>query len=311
MRNAFASELTEIATSDSRVVLLSGDIGNKLFDDFKMRAADRFFNCGVAEANIIGMAAGMASVGLRPIAYTITPFITYRCLEQIRVDVCYHHQPVIIVGVGSGLGYASLGATHHSCEDIAIMRTLPEMTVLCPADRAEVRGALRAAIAHSGPCYIRLGKKGEPDIHERPISFSIGESIKLRTGQDVCLLSVGTIAPVAISIANTLESRGITTSLYSFHSVKPLDTATLEGAFAAHRLVVTIEEHSRLGGAGSAVGEWLVDSGRESKKLLCIATKDAFFHDAGETGYAQKYLGIDQSDAVQAILSRILHESAI
>src|SRR2546430_5284860 len=164
MRNAFATEITSLASEDERLVLLSGDIGNKLFDGYKEKFPERFFNCGVAEANMMGMAAGMALSGMRPITYTITPFTTTRCFEQIRVDVCYHNVPVIIVGVGGGLSYASLGATHHSCEDIALLRMLPNMTVICPGDAIEVRGALRAALRHDGPVYIRLGKKGEPIV---------------------------------------------------------------------------------------------------------------------------------------------------
>ena len=128
MRNAFAKQITRLAQQDERVVLLSGDIGNRLFDDFKAKCPGRFFNCGVAEANMIGMAAGMAMSGLRPFCYTITPFITYRCMEQIRVDVCYHDVPVVIVGTGAGLAYASLGATHHSCEEMGMLRLLPGLS---------------------------------------------------------------------------------------------------------------------------------------------------------------------------------------
>ena len=145
MRNAFADEITRLGTNDQRVVLLSGDIGNRLFDKFKEQSNGRFLNCSVAEANMMGMAAGMALCGLKPVVYTITPFTTTRCFEQIRVDVCYHEAPVIIVGTGAGLSYAQLGPTHHSVEDIAILRTLPGMTVLCPCDKFELRGALRAA----------------------------------------------------------------------------------------------------------------------------------------------------------------------
>ncbi|PKL75089.1 MAG: transketolase, partial [Candidatus Melainabacteria bacterium HGW-Melainabacteria-1] len=134
MRNAFARTMTRLAQADPRVVLLSGDIGNRLFDDYKSKAPERFLNCGVAEANMTGVAAGMAMLGMRPFTYTITPFVTTRCLEQIRVDVCYHELPVTIVGVGSGISYASLGATHHACEDIALLRVLPQMQVICPAD---------------------------------------------------------------------------------------------------------------------------------------------------------------------------------
>ena len=159
MRNAFAKYITALAQEDERVVLLSGDIGNRLFDDFKAKCPGRFFNCGVAEAKLVGMAAGMALSGLRPVCYTITPFLTYRCMEQIRIDVCYHHVPVIIVGTGAGLSYASLGATHHSCEEMGMLRLLPGMTVIAPADDAEVRGALKAVMQSPDPAYIRIGKK--------------------------------------------------------------------------------------------------------------------------------------------------------
>src|SRR5262245_50146263 len=165
MRNAFADELTKLGRADDRVVMLSGDIGNRLFDKFKDACPDRFYNCGVAEANMMGVAAGMALSGLRPVAYTITPFITTRCLEQIRVDVCYHNVPVTIVAVGAGMAYASLGPTHHACEDISLLRSLPNMKVVCPADAHEVRAAMRAAMHQDGPVYIRLGKKGEPNVH--------------------------------------------------------------------------------------------------------------------------------------------------
>src|SRR5262249_33705790 len=164
MRNAFASEITALAAQDERIVLLSGDIGNKLFDEFKARFPGRFLNCGVAEANMISMAAGLAMCGLRPVTYTIASFTTVRCLEQIRIDACYHHQPIVIAGVGAGLAYAANGGTHHSCEDIALLRALPGMTVVCPGDPVEVRLALRAALQEPGPVYLRLGKKGEPVV---------------------------------------------------------------------------------------------------------------------------------------------------
>ena len=158
MRNAFAQEITALAAEDKRIVLLSGDIGNRLFDPYKKQFPDRFYNCGVAEANMTSVAAGMALSGLRPVTYTIAAFNTVRCLEQIRVDVCYQGLPVVIVGVGGGLSYAALNATHHALEDVAFLRILPNMTVICPGDAWEVRAAVRAAIKHNGPVYVRLGK---------------------------------------------------------------------------------------------------------------------------------------------------------
>ena len=159
MRNAFSQEILEIARQDSRLVVLSADIGNHLFDKLKSEFPSRFYNTGVAEANTISMAAGLAVSGFRPVCYTITPFITYRCYEQIRIDICYHEMPVVIVGTGAGLSYASLGATHHSCEDIAIMRVLPGMYVAAPADAQEVKACLRAAVNLWKPVYIRIWKK--------------------------------------------------------------------------------------------------------------------------------------------------------
>lgn len=292
MRNAFAAELVALAAEDERIVLLAGDIGNRLFDAYKARFPQRFLNCGVAEANMIGMAAGMALCGLRPVAYTITPFITTRCLEQIRVDVCYHNLPVVLVGIGSGLSYASLGATHHSCEDIAILRVLPHMTVICPGDAVEVRQALRAALAHPGPVYIRLGKKGEPVVHEQVPDFVIGKGIRVRAGSDACLLSTGTMVPLALQAADALADKGISVQVVSLHTVKPLDEDLLAEVFSSVALVATVEEHSVLGGLGGAVAEWVTDQPPHKARFLRIGTSDMFLHEAGEQEYAREYFGL-------------------
>ena len=305
MRNAFADELTKLAADDPRVVMLSGDIGNRLFDTYKDQHPDRFFNCGVAEANMISMAAGMAMCGLRPIAYTITPFITTRCLEQIRVDVCYHHQPVIIVGVGAGMSYASLGATHHACEDIAFLRALPRMTVICPGDAMEVCGALRAALKHAGPVYIRIGKKGEPVIHPKVPDLKIGEAITVRDGSDVCLLSTGNLLPTALEAADLLTIQGISAQVVSFHTVKPLDEHLLREAFARFRVVATVEEHSIIGGLGGAVAEWLSDQENVSARLLRIGTADDFMHEAGNQNYARALFGLTPEAISQKIRAAV------
>jgi len=302
MRNAFASELTALAKADSRVVFCSGDIGNRLFDSFKESCPDRFYNCGVAEANMVGVAAGMASCGLRPIVYTITPFVTTRCLEQIRVDICYHNLPVIIVGVGSGLSYASLGATHHSCEDIAFLRALPGMTVVCPGDSMEVRAVLRAALKQNGPVYIRLGKKGEPVIHKDVPSLTLGQAIVMREGSDVCVLSTGNMLPIGVEVVDKMVQAGANPQLVSFHTVKPLDEKALRDAFSRFRTVVTLEEHSLIGGFGAAVAEWLADQPPQKARLCRIGTHDQFFHEAGEQEYARERLGL----TCESILHKIL-----
>jgi transketolase len=293
MRNAFADELTRLGQADERVVLLSGDIGNKLFDNFKAAAPERFFNCGVAEANLMGVAAGLALSGLRPVAYTITPFITTRCLEQIRVDVCYHEAPVTIVAVGAGLAYASLGPTHHACEDIAFLRALPNMTVVCPGDAFEVRAALRAALQQDGPVYIRMGKKGEPKVHDAvPAGFRLGRGLVLSEGERVCLLSTGNMLPVAVEAGERLSAAGCSARVVSLHTVKPLDEALLADCFARFDVVATLEEHSLIGGLGAAVAEWLADRAPQRARLLRFGTTDGFVKFAGEQDFAREHFGL-------------------
>jgi len=306
VRNAFAAEVNAQAVSDSRVVLLSGDIGNRLFDPIKASAPDRFLNCGVAEANMMTVAAGMAMNGLRPVVYTIAPFVTTRCLEQIRVDVCYHQLPVVIVGVGAGLSYASLGATHHSCEDIALLRSLPNMTVISPADAHEVRGALRAALRHDGPVYIRIGKKGEPLVHDQEPEFNIGQAIVIRPGRRVAFLANGTVVKVALDAADRLGQLGLSPEVVSFHTVKPLDQATLTRVFDQFDLVVTVEEHSVMGGLGGSVAEWLADTEPRRARLLRVGTPDTFLHQAGEQNHAREVFGLTPEHIAERVRARLI-----
>jgi transketolase len=305
MRNAFAAEITEVARNDPRVVLLSGDIGNRLFDTFKDRHPDRFYNCGVAEANMIGLAAGMAMNGLRPVAYTITPFITTRCLEQIRVDVCYHDVGVTIVGVGAGLAYASLGPTHHSCEDMAFLRALPNMAVLAPGDAVEVRLGLRQAVQRGHGTYMRLGKKGEAVVHKTPPEFTIGKAITVRDGAEVCLLSTGNMLPEVIETAERLNHAGISAQVASFHTVKPLDAEYLQKAFKKFALVATAEEHSLIGGFGAAVAEWLAGQPPQRAALVRFGTADAFHHESGEQEHARHCFGLTAGQMAETIRQRV------
>jgi len=293
MRNAFADELTKLGNEDPRVVMLSGDIGNRLFDKFKDKHPSRFFNCGVAEANMMGVAAGMAMNGLRPVAYTITPFVTTRCPEQLATDVYYHEAPVTIVAVGAGLAYSGLGPTHHACEDVSFLRSIPNMVVICPGDAVEVRAALRAAMQQDRPVYIRMGKKGEPVVHGAPLEdFKIGKAITISEGSDVCLLSTGNMLPEAVEAAHRLKEQGVAAEVVSFHTVKPLDETCLRDAFARFKLVATLEEHSLIGGFGAAVSEWLADTRTQPRRFLRFGTPDAFFKKSGEQEYAREMLGL-------------------
>lgn len=304
MRNAFAKEIKKQAAKNDKLVLLSGDIGNRLFDSYKEDFSDRFFNCGVAEANMTTMAAGMALNGLQPVTYTITPFNTSRCYEQIKIDICYHNLPVIVVGVGGGLSYAGLGATHHSFEDIAIMRVLPNMHIMCPCDAIEVKLCIREALALKKPVYIRLGKKNEPIIHKEEPDLRLGKGLVVKEGKAVCLLGCGNILPVVYEAAVILEKKGISTQVVSMHTVKPLDSKLLEDVFSRFETVCTIEEHSFIGGFGSAVAEWAIDNSIPVKNFYRFGIKDAFTHKSGNQENARKINQLTPEDIVGRITSK-------
>jgi transketolase len=307
VRNAFAEEITRLAAADPRIVLLSGDIGNRLFDRFKGEFPQRFYNVGVAEADMIGIAAGLALGGLKPVTYTIASFAVYRAFEQIRVDLCYHNLPVVVVGVGSGLGYAANGGTHHSCEDIAVLRALPNMMVVCPADAWEVRALLPQALKSAGPVYLRIGKKGEPAVHESLPAVQLGKAYSLRDGRDVAILCAGTMMPVVLDAANALARQGVSANVVSFHTVKPLDTEFLTRAFGDFPLVVTVEEHSLVGGFGSAVVEWKCDAASAPARLLRLGTADHFLHGATDQDHARQHFGLTAQNiaaSIQAALGR-------
>ena len=307
MRNAFADEVTTLAGSDERVVMLSADIGNRLFDRFRERHAGRFYNCGIAEANMISLAAGLASCGLRPVCYTITPFITARCFEQIRVDVAYHEMPVIIVGTGAGLSYASLGSTHHSLEDITLLRSLPGMNVLAPADAMELRSCLRAALRSDNPTYMRIGKKGEPVVFAEPPEFELGVWRELREGDRVCLLAAGTVVSEALAAADSLAQSGIGAAVYSCASVKPLDEDTLAGVTRDCDIVATIEEHGLIGGFGAAVAEWVVDRpAAPGARIMRFGAADRFIHESVEQEGARSLFGLTAPQIAESIARELV-----
>jgi transketolase len=250
---------------------------------------------------MIGVAAGLALCGLRPVCYTIAPFVTYRCMEQIRVDLCYHHLPVAIVGTGSGLAYASLGGTHHSCEEVAMLRSLPGMTVLAPADPMEVRACLRAALTHPHPSYMRIGKKGEKPVHNSPPALTIGRSLVLREGGNACILAAGVLLAAALEAAEILAGRGTAVEVVSCPTIKPLDVELLRRVFSTFGLVATVEEHSVLGGFGGSVAEWLSDQKQPAARLLRFGTPDEFLHETCEQEHAHEKFGLTS----QAMARRI------
>tara|TARA_B100000700_G_scaffold331081_1_gene461272 strand:+ start:2866 stop:3786 length:921 start_codon:yes stop_codon:yes gene_type:complete len=303
MRDAFAKEMKLIAESRKDLVLLSGDIGNRMFDAFKETAPNQFINCGIAEANMMSMAAGLALSGMRPVVYTITPFTTTRCLEQIKVGVAYHDASVVIVGTGSGLSYSELGPTHHSLEDIAILRSIPGIRILTPADRNELIAQLRESLELKGPTYIRIGKKGEPNLHKNLNNLGVGKGNLIMQGNDYLIIGVGPILNEAIMAAEKLKDQDISVAVASLGGVKPLDSTFLhEMRNKQFKSWITIEEHSLIGGLGSALLEWESELKAKSRiRIERIGVPDKFIHELGNQQFTRKQLGLDSNGIIKKI----------
>jgi transketolase len=303
MRNAFIRGLTKLAESDERIVFLTGDLGYKLFDDFATRYPGRFLNAGVAEQNMVGVAAGLASEGFRPFVYSIATFATLRCLEQIRDDVCYNGLPVTIVGVGGGFSYGANGPTHHATEDLAIMRALPNMTVIAPGDPVEAEQSIAAIATLDGPAYLRLGRAGDRVVHKTRPKFQIGRAITVQNGEDCTLIATGGMLPSAVRAADLLATRNISARVVSMHTVKPLDKCVLKESCNT-KLTVTLEEHSYIGGLGSAVSEWMAIE-HIKQRLLIIAAKDCFTRKTGSQSAICKENGIDSESIAHRVWEKL------
>ena len=249
MRTAFIETLLELAEQDDRIWLLTGDLGFSVLEPFAKCFSDRFVNMGVAEQNMTGVAAGLALEGKIVFTYSIANFPVMRCLEQIRNDVCYHNLNIKIVAVGGGLAYGSAGYTHHAIEDLAVMRAMPNMTVIAPGDPVEAGLATRAIKELDGPGYLRLGKARETYVYKTPPLFKIGEAITVREGNDITLISTGGILSEVLSAAEQLAPK-FQARVLSMPTVEPLDQDAVRKAAAETKLIVTVEEHSKIGGLG-------------------------------------------------------------
>ena len=259
MREAFFKTLFELAERDHRIQLLVGDLGFGVVESFAARFPSQFLNVGVAEQNMTGVAAGMALCGKIVFTYSIANFPVLRCLEQIRNDVCYHRANVKIVAVGGGLAYGALGATHHATEDLAIMRALPEMTVVAPGDPVETAAATQAIAQQPGPGYLRLGRAGEAVIHTEPIAFQLGKALEVRSGNDLAIFSTGGMLDTAVRVSQSLRGTGLQARVLSMHTIRPLDEIAVLAAAKDTGAVFTLEEHSITGGLGGAVAEVLAE----------------------------------------------------
>ncbi len=288
--------------------LLTADLGYSVLEVFRDRFPERYVNVGVAEQNLAGVAAGLARCGKVVFTYSIANFPTLRCLEQIRNDICYHEGDVKVTAVGGGFSYGSLGYTHHGVEDLAIMRSLPGMTVVAPGDPVETRLATAALVARRGPAYLRLGKGREPVIHHTPPDFALGRAITVRQGDDVTLISTGAMLPDVLEAARTLALAGIEARVLSMHTLKPLDTESVSRAASETRAVVTVEEHRLTGGLGSAVADVLAEgSARVAFRKLGVS--DELYHEVGSPAYLRRLIG-NVVQTVHALLRRDRQQAA-
>lgn len=304
MRTAFIDTLTELAKKKDNIFLLTGDLGFSVFENFQRQFHSRFFNVGVAEQNMIGVAAGLALSGKIVFVYSIIPFVTMRCFEQIRNDLCMQNLNVNIVGVGAGLSYGSAGSTHHAMEDIAIMRSLPNMVVVSPSTADETRSTLIAAVEHNGPVYIRLGKNYIPTEHSNSKRFRIGQGITVSEGSDITIISTGGILHTAKVVAEMLSTKGVQVRLINLHTIKPIDKEIIFRAAKETTAIFTIEEHSLIGGLGSAVAELLAES-RVKTKFKRIALPDAFVNEVGEREYLLKKKQLSAQEITKTVLNLV------
>ena len=291
MRTTFVETLCAVAERDRRVWLLTADLGYSVLEPFRDRFPDRYVNVGVAEQNMIGVAAGLARCGKTVFVYSIANFPTLRCLEQIRNDVCYHGCDVKVVSVGGGFTYGAQGYTHHGVEDLAILRCLPGMTVVAPGDPVETRLATAALAARKGPCYLRLGKAKEPVVHADETAFEVGRAITVRAGRHVTLISTGGMLKETVSVAERLRAVGVRARVLSMHTVKPLDEDAVLRAARETGGIVTVEEHSVTGGLGSAVADVLASWGVRAGFFRKYGVPDQVYHRVGSQEYMRGLCG--------------------
>jgi transketolase len=291
MRTTFIETLCRVAESNERIWLLTADLGYSVLERFARAFPDRYVNVGVAEQNMIGLAAGLARTGKIPFVYSIANFPTFRCLEQIRNDICYHENNVKIVAVGGGYVYGVQGYTHHGIEDLAIMRALPGITVIAPGDPVETRLATNAIAQMPGPCYLRLGKAKESVVHQTDPAFAVGKAILVRPGSDLTLISTGGMLHQTVEVARRLAPLGIETQVLSMPTVKPIDAEAVISAAWQTGAILTIEEHSVTGGLGSAVADILAESRVPAVRFLKFGIPDQVNHHVGSQNYLGRLVG--------------------
>lgn len=300
MRTTLVKTLVKLAEKEERIFVITPDLGFSVWEEFEKRFPQRFLNVGVAEANAIGIATGLALCGRIVYVYSIIPFVTMRPFEHIRIELAYMKANVKIVGVGAGVTYGAQGTTHHAIEDIAIMRTLPNMIVFSPCDPWEVEQGVRASLNYEGPIYFRLGKRGEPVITPAGNSFSFGRANVIKRGREVYILFTGNIADEVVKLHSLLKSKGISAEVVSMHTLKPFDYEYLDKILKTGKPVFTIEEHNIIGGLGSIVAEYIAEAGYKVR-FKRFGIPDQYAHWVGSQKYIREKFGLSAEKIFEKI----------
>ena len=304
MRQACLNMVYDLAKEDERVFFIGSDLGVGTLDKFKEDLPERFFMEGVSEANIIGMAAGLAMEGKIPYVNTIATFLTRRCFEQIVLDLCLHDVNVRLIGNGGGMVYAPLGPTHLATDDIAILRAVPNMTIVAPADADEMNRLMPLTLNHQGPIYIRLAKGYDPIVTNDDVPFQIGKTILMRKGSDALIVTTGITLRRGLEAAAALSEQGVETGVLHVHTIKPLDTEAILDHMAGVPVIVAVEEHTIIGGLGSAIAEIIAESEfQPAKRFKRIGIPDVFPDQYGSQDSLMERYSITATDLVSTVKS--------
>lgn len=292
MRPGVITAIHDHMKKNKNSYFLTGDLGYSVLEGLQKDFPDRVINMGVAEQNMIGVASGLALHGNKVFVYSIIPFITMRCFEQIRDDICYHNLDVMIIGLGAGLSYGVLSATHFALEDVGIMRPLPNMSIFSPSDEYEAVAGVKALLKRNHPVYVRIGKKVEPTVFDRPYNFTFGKGHKVIHGDDIVIFASGPILSEVVAAATLLEKNGISACVVDIHTIKPLDAEIIRKEARGKKLAVSVDEHNILGGLGSAVAEVIAQSA-DTPPLHIIGTEDRFIKELGNHDYLRSVFQLD------------------
>lgn len=301
MRFTVVKNIYQAALKNQKIYFLTGDLGHAYEDDFKKNIPNQYINAGIAEQNMMGIAAGLALSGMKVFVYSISPFVTMRCFEQIKNDVCYQNVDVNIIGVGGGFSYGPYGNTHCSIEDIAVMRVLPNMKIICPANPLEAEQLTKQIINLRGPIYMRIGRGKEP-MPKNEYSVTFKKCYRVKDGRDGVILATGTILTECEQAIELLSKRGFNFALINIHTIKPIDQDLVIDLVKNYKAIFTVEEHSIIGGLGSAIAEIISEETRKKIKFKRFGVNDVYLHEIGSQEYLRDKHGISAQKLAYSII---------